>query len=61
MLIDRKQQGQICSFEIRGRGNRINCYLILDDIRMHLFIAGQKKKQQNKPDEWQRGTKQESQ
>ena len=41
LFVDRKQ-GQICSFEIRGVGGRINGCLILDDIRMHLFNAGQK-------------------
>ncbi len=43
LFVDRKQ-GQICSFEIRGVGGRINGCLILDDIRMHLFNAGQKKR-----------------
>lgn len=44
LFVDRKQ-GQICSFEIRGVGGRINGCLILDEIRMHLFNAGQKKLQ----------------
>lgn len=38
LFVDRKQ-GQICSFEIRGVGGRINGCL-LDDIRMQLFNAG---------------------
>lgn len=41
LFVDRKQ-GQICSFEIRGVGGRINGGFILDDIRIHLFNAGQK-------------------
>lgn len=39
LFVDR-EQGQICSFEIRRVGSGINGCLILDDIRVHLSNAG---------------------
>lgn len=56
LFVDRKQ-GQICSFEIREVGGGINGCLILDDIKIHLFNARQKKRKGrkgNKPDEWRK-------
>lgn len=50
LFIDTKQ-GHICSFEIRGMEGRINGCLILEDIRMHLFNAGQKSRRIQKPDD----------